>query len=115
MSKRQIAQEVISENTDERLINKSDIIGERLVYKIGIQAPPGTKFSINEGSLITMNQYGIYELDLGEGMGAIQSLRFKEGAYENGNYFPGDGDKGITYYNKIIVDMVYEDAGGEYK
>jgi hypothetical protein len=31
---------------------------------LGIQAPPGTQFTINGGSLIEVGMYGIYELDL---------------------------------------------------
>lgn len=46
------------------------------VAKLGICGAPGTKFRINGGSEIEIGAYGIYELDLSNGLGVIASLEF---------------------------------------
>lgn len=65
------------------------------VIQLGIQAPQGTKFKINESNnYIVMGQIGIYELDLTNLGVYIYSLKFDQ-SNEN-----------------IIVDIIYE--GGVY-
>ena len=64
------------------------------VYKLGIQAPPSSKFMINNSGTITMGSSGIYELDLSNLGGQIFSLVFNE---LNGQ--------------EAIIDMVYEGKG----
>lgn len=66
------------------------------VIKLGIQAPAGTQFILNGGSsAITVGNYGIYELDLTNLGGLINSIVFKEN----------------DEINQVIVDIVYE--GGD--
>lgn len=96
-----------SENPFERIssinpdykIKKIDIYNQNLVtfykankfIKLGIQAPPNTKFKIDENKIFTVGQTGIYELnDLIE----IKSLSFIQ---------PNKKD----LYN-IIIDFLYE-------
>ena len=43
--------------------------------KLGIQALPGTRFSLNDGPEIIIGSTGIYELDL-EGISKINNLKF---------------------------------------
>lgn len=57
-------------------INSNVLSKHAPVTKIGIQAPSGTKFQLNQGSEIEMGAYGIYELDI-TGLGYIDSLVFK--------------------------------------
>lgn len=67
------------------------------VVKIGIQAPVGTVFTLNDGSNISMGRYGIYELDL-QGLGYLNSLTFPRGLeLSQGEY--------------VLVDIVYEGSG----
>ena len=63
------------------------------VKQLGIQAPQGTIFKINNGSEITISEYGIYELDLSQGEGVITSLVFTS----------------ISSEKKAYVDIVYEE------
>lgn len=74
----------------------------RPVTQLGIQAPPGTTFQINGGSLIEVGIYGIYELDLENIGGQINYLNFI--------YIPQN-----TSYKKILVDIIYEDLKGTNK
>lgn len=83
-----------------------------IITKLGIQAPPGTKFLINNGE-VYINQYGIYELDLSEGLGGISSLVLVGGSYSDeaekslADKIYGDDNNISSIYDKIIVDMVY--------
>lgn len=71
-----------------------------VVFQLGIQAPPGTEFYINEGiAPITVGATGIYELDLGN-LGTIRSIRFPQTSLDNSD---------VKTYG-IIVDVVYEGA-----
>ena len=68
------------------------------ISQIGIQAPPDTKFNINNSPYpIYMGNTGIYEIDL-YNYGFIQSIVFS-------NDLPDDlnGDR-------ILVDIIYENS-----
>ena len=69
------------------------------VIKLGIQAVPGVKFSLNGGGNIEIGRYGIYELDLTNLGGLITSI-----------IFPND-EVNEEHKADIIVDIVYE--GGD--
>lgn len=128
---RKIGQFVYNKDTYlEGLFKKNEITGElqiayepinifesRNIYKLGIQAPPGTKIKINttqesvNDTIIEINQYGIYELDLKDGLGVIYALYFVSGAQgqdEEGKplFFPEDIT--MTFYDRIIVDYIEE-------
>ncbi len=64
------------------------------VTKLGIQAPEGTTFTINEGGEIAVGATQIYELDLTGLGGQIYSIVFKE-----------------TNETSVIVDIIYEGGG----
>lgn len=64
------------------------------VTRLGIQGAPGIEFSINEGGTIVMGQYGIYELDLSNGLGVITNLQFTR--------YPEN-----AVQKKIYIDIVY--------
>lgn len=64
------------------------------ITRLGIQGVPGLEFKINDGGPIVMGQYGIYELDLSNGLGVITSLRFTE--------YPKDATQKTIY-----IDIVY--------
>lgn len=111
---RKIGQNIYDE---KNIVPKTNIFEGKYIYRLGIQAPPGTQFLLNyfgdlnnsssyEEAIIEINQYGIYELDLKDGLGVITSLIFVKGAYENGAFFPKDED--LTFYNKIYVDYIEE-------
>lgn len=68
------------------------------VYKLGIQAPPSSKFTINNSGTITMGSSGIYELDLSNLGGQIFSLVFTELNFTELN-------------GEAIIDIVYEGEG----
>ena len=65
------------------------------VIKLGIQAPPGIRFTINGGGKIEIGAYGIYELDLSGGLGKITDITFSD-------------EKLLGESEKILVDIVYE-------
>ena len=69
-----------------------------VVVKLGIQAPPGIKFIINDGELITMNDLGVFEIDLIGGYGFITSLKFNK----------DKSSKAIGIHYPIIIDMIKE-------
>ena len=96
MSKK-IAQAIIAKNDlSEGPVN---VFEDVTVTVLGIQAPPGTEFSINNDSEMEMGLFGIYELDL-ENLGGIVSsltiVAIPEDASEN---------------TRVIVDYVYESVG----
>lgn len=70
------------------------------ILQLGIQAPPGTRFKINEGDDIIIGTTGIFELDL-EGKTEITSLMFNEVsmAFINAN-------DNLS----LIVDTIYDDG-----
>ena len=89
---KQVHQIIIDKSSNE----KNVIEGYNPVVKLGIQGPSGTTFQINNGSIIEIGTYGIYELDLIGLGGQIKSL-----------VFTNIGDEG-----SIIVDIVYESYSG---
>lgn len=66
------------------------------ITKIGILAPPGSIFQLNEGNDIEMGQYGIYELDI-TNLGYIDSLVIKSNSEKESK--------------PILVDFVYHGEG----
>lgn len=73
------------------------------VSQLGIQAPPGLRFYLNNSDYpIMVGETGIYELNL-ENVGRITSIRFDKSDLE-------------TFYNhdyqadKLLIDIVYEGA-----
>lgn len=95
---------------------KNVFADEAKIYRLGIQAPPGTQFLLNyygdfndsdsyKDAIIEINQYGVYELDLKEGLGVINSLQFIKGAYGE-DFFPANDEH--TFYNKIYIDYIEE-------
>lgn len=71
------------------------------VSQLGIQAPPGLRFYLNDSTHpIMVGETGIYELDL-ENVGRITTIRFDKSDLE-------------TFYNpdyqadKLLIDIVYE-------
>lgn len=71
------------------------------VTHIGIQAPSGTEFYLNNSSSsIKVGSTGIYELDL-QGMGSITAIRFSKTSLEAiENWTDG-----------LIIDVLYEEVG----
>ena len=80
-----VGQKIVEGNSTDNILQEY-----YLVYKLGIQAPPASEFTINDSGTITMGSSGIYELDLSNLGGQIFSLVFNK---LNG---------------QAIVDMVYE-------
>lgn len=78
------------------LILDKNLIANLKVVAFGLQAPPGTGFTCNNGNEIIVGQTGIFELDL-QGYAYIIELKIVSAALE-------DGDK-------IIIDILYESEG----
>lgn len=79
--------------TQTQLKDGSFINGFNNIYALGIQAPPGTSFSINRSSSIFIGSTGIYELDLRYVKKAINAIQFDQ--------MPeGDILIDIAYYNE---------------
>ena len=70
------------------------------ILQLGIQAPPGTRFRINNGDYIIIGTTGIFELDL-EGKTEITSLDFDpiSMAFINAN-------DNLS----LIIDTIYDDG-----
>lgn len=71
------------------------------VYQLGIQAPPGLRFYLNNSPHpITIGKTGIYELDLGAA-GRINSVKFNpldiDFFFEQNN-------------NRLLIDIIYEEG-----
>ena len=77
------------------------------VSQLGIQAPVGMKFYLNNSNHpIMIGETGIYELDL-ENVGRITAIRFDKDDLERFyNY-----DEGYQS-DKILIDIVYEGVSG---
>ena len=72
------------------------------IVKLGISAPPGTRFTINNSDTEAIINYtGLFELDFTDGSGVI-SLSFNKTSL---NYIINNPSAWI------IVDMVYEGGG----
>ncbi len=70
------------------------------ISQLGIQAPPGVIFYLNNGDAeIMVGRTGIYELDL-EGVGRIYSIRFDPTTLNNL----------VTKDNnaRLIIDIIYD-------
>ena len=82
----------IGVQANQNILTPNEEIKYLPVIKLGIQGPAGTRFRLNgsNSSWITIGKYGIYELDLTNLGGFINSLEF-----ENAN-------------QNIVVDIVYE-------
>ena len=84
--------------TKSRLVSGSIFQTYTPITQLGIQALPGTKFYLNDGTTpIIIGSTGIYELDL-EGLSEITNLAFDGTSIENIN-------KNNNAY--LIVDIVY--------
>ncbi len=83
--------------TDPILENK-EVFSRVQVTKLGIQGPPGTLFTLNGGSKIQLNQYGVYEIDL-TGLGFITIMVITSGP-------------DISEAMPLYVDFVGENLGG---
>lgn len=71
------------------------------VSQLGIQAPPGLRFYLNNSAYpIMVGETGIYELDL-ENVGRITAIRFER---EDLNSFYEKLDPA----DKLLIDIVYE-------
>ena len=111
--------QLVYTNANVNELKGTNIFANKKVYKLGIQGPAGTKFIINgyadatyqEGTawdhVIEINQYGIYELDLKEGLGVIISLEFIPN--KDGQFLPENIEN--TFYDRIIVDFIEEVEG----
>ena len=67
------------------------------IIRLGLQGPPGTKFKINNSDEITMNEYGVYELDLTNTGAYINSLEIIS----------------INENKQVLIDIIYLGQGGE--
>lgn len=78
-----------------------DLKGE--VIKLGIQAPPETRFYLNcessSGHVLTVGYTGIYELDV-EGLTTLTYLLFDPNSIE------------VAAGNGLIIDIIYKTVGG---
>ena len=68
------------------------------IVQLGIYAPPGTQFYVNNGSAIIMGYTGLFELDMSNG-GEINYLRFDTSSL---NLINSNSSA------QIFVDIVYE-------
>lgn len=84
------------------------------ISQLGVQAPPGTKFYLNNSLYnITVGATGIFELDL-EGYGRITSIRFDRDSISNAALGYDDETLESNDPNDpthIMIDIVYEGAG----
>lgn len=87
-------------------LTRDDLTSGSLLYKygpvsqLGIQAPTGFKFYLNDGvSPIRIGETGIYELDL-EGIGRIYKLKITSDELEK-----------LSAGNYLVIDIVYEGGG----
>lgn len=87
------------------LINHNIFQQYGVVLQLGIQAPPRTRFYLNNGeSSIMVGVTGIYELDM-ENLGIISSIRFDEQSINN------DEEIRKNIQNDgLIIDIIYEGA-----
>lgn len=78
------------------------------VVQLGIQAPPGTVFQITEGEDIEVGAYGVYELDLRDSSGFINSLSIERIGPEKSQEATAleEVEEENTQY--VLVDIIYE-------
>lgn len=55
--------------------DQDNLFSNIYVVQLGIQAPPGTQFTLNNSDTITMGPYGLYELDLTDTQSVLDDLR----------------------------------------
>lgn len=71
------------------------------ITHLGIQAPPGTMFRLNNGeSWITVGSTGIYELDL-SGLSYISDIKFDAACLQL-------LEKNNTTNRGILIDIIYD-------
>lgn len=68
------------------------------ITHLGIQCKPGIQFTINNSGTFTMNNLGIFELELNDNMPTILSIQYVEGDLGN---FP------------LIIDIIGDKKEGE--
>ena len=84
----------------EDFINGNAIREYRPINQIGIQAPPGTKFTINGAAYDTIIGYtGLFELNLANTGTTISSLIFDDASMKAIN---------DNVNSSLIIDIVYE-------
>ena len=97
-----IEQKTYTKTSAEKNIKKNkNILEGKLVIKIGIQGPAGTKFTLNNGSNIEIGAYGIYELDI-TGLGYITDMRLISLPNDNNN--DGDSSEPVARDAKVEED-----------
>ena len=90
--------------TQNDLVNYNIFSSCGIVYQLGIQAPPGALFYLNQSeNNIAVGITGIYELDL-ENLGIIRSIQFDKKTFIN-----EDISRNIQE-NGLIIDILYEGA-----
>ena len=73
------------------------------ITKLGIQAPPGTKFYTSNNLGIIIDHTGIYEIDLRDTTTTISTLYFDADSLINVDNMPN---------GSIIVDILYSSTEG---
>lgn len=96
----------MSKKIAQAIVTKKDLNeGPMVVFEditvtaLGIQAPPETKFSINNDSEMETGLFGIYELDLDNLGGIVSSLKIIS--------MPVSANSDT----RVIIDYVYESVG----
>ena len=101
----------IADQVDNIVLGQQDILQNyNTVLQLGIQAPPGTIFTINAGnntsigSAIEIGDTGIYELDLKDSLTYITTL-----ALMVPSYLYATSTKQALEAFDVIVDILYEE------
>ena len=97
-------------NSEMTNVNLSDLIYQNIfagygnITQMGIQAPRGTTFYLNNASNypIVIGDTGIYEIDL-QDHGHIFKITFDRGSIES---LVADGSTG-----RLLIDIIYEGSG----
>ena len=90
--------------TDSFLINSDSFLAYYPIIQLGVQAPPGTKFYINDNAdPVIVGQTGLFDLDL-TNSATISALRFDNESIQR--IMANDS-------NILIIDMLYlQEEGG---
>lgn len=80
-----VGQIIITAN-EITLTQAKEIIPSTPIVQLGIQAPSGTIFTLNNGGPIEIGTYGIYELDL-RGVGKIVKITFPTQSSPSSNIY----------------------------
>jgi hypothetical protein len=88
------------------LAHKNVFLGYGSITQMGIQAPAGTVFFLNNEQRypIVIGETGIYEIDL-QDFGVITAIRFE------GSSLTRFDEQGST--DRILIDIIYEGAGAD--